>query len=112
MKNKNICIIGSGSWGCALAIHLAKMGHKIKMWSFSQQEAQMINEEKINELIKTVDEKINIARDNILNGLFDINPKRLNGENVSCLYCPFIDICYHQAKDIVDIGGDDDASVD
>lgn len=46
MKNKNICIIGSGSWGCALAIHLAKMGHKIKMWSFSQQEAQMINEEK------------------------------------------------------------------
>ena len=74
--------------------------------------AKMINEEKINELIKTVDEKINIARDNILNGLFDINPKRLNGENVSCLYCPFIDICYHQAKDIVDIGGDDDASVD
>ena len=27
---KNIAIIGSGSWGIALAIHLSKMGHKVK----------------------------------------------------------------------------------
>lgn len=74
--------------------------------------SKMINEEKINELIEIVDEKINLARDNILNGSFDINPKRLDGENVGCLYCPFIDICYRQEKDIVDIGGDDNASVD
>jgi glycerol-3-phosphate dehydrogenase (NAD(P)+) len=31
---KNISIIGSGSWGTALAIHLAKMGHNVKMWSY------------------------------------------------------------------------------
>ena len=74
--------------------------------------SKMINDGKIEELIETVDEKINIACDNILNGLFDINPKRLDGENVGCLYCPFIDICYRQEKDIVDIGGDDNASVD
>ena len=74
--------------------------------------SKMINDGKIEELIETVDEKINIACDNILNGLFDINPKRLDGENVGCLYCPFIDICYRQEKDIVDIGGDEDASVD
>ena len=74
--------------------------------------SKMINDGKIEELIETVDEKINIACDNILNGLFDINPKRLDGENVGCLYCPFIDICYRQEKDIVDIGGDKDASVD
>ena len=43
---KNICIIGSGSWGCALAIHAAKMGHNIKMWSFSQEEANLINKER------------------------------------------------------------------
>lgn len=74
--------------------------------------SKMINDEEIDKLIETVDEKINFARDNILNGSFDINPKRLDGENIGCLYCPFIDICYRQEKDIVDIGGDDNASVD
>ena len=43
---RKIAIIGSGSWGVALAIHLAKMGHKIKMWSYSQEEAELINKEK------------------------------------------------------------------
>ena len=43
---KTIAIIGSGSWGVALAIHLAKMGNKIKMWSFNEEEAKLINEEK------------------------------------------------------------------
>ena len=43
---KNIAIIGSGSWGVALAIHLAKMGHKVKIWSFEQEEADLINNEK------------------------------------------------------------------
>ncbi len=43
---KNICIIGSGSWGVALAIHLAKMGNKVKIWSFLEEESRMINEEK------------------------------------------------------------------
>lgn len=43
---KKICIIGSGSWGVALAIHAAKMGHEVKIWSFKQEEADMINKEK------------------------------------------------------------------
>ncbi len=43
---KNIAIIGSGSWGVALAIHLAKMGNKIKIWSYDKQEADLINNEK------------------------------------------------------------------
>ena len=42
---KNICIIGSGSWGAALAIHAAKMGHKVKLWSFSEEERDLINNE-------------------------------------------------------------------
>lgn len=44
--NKRICIIGSGSWGTALGIHLAKLGHNIKMWSYMQEEANMINNER------------------------------------------------------------------
>ncbi|MBO5413357.1 MAG: NAD(P)-dependent glycerol-3-phosphate dehydrogenase [Clostridia bacterium] len=43
---KNISIIGSGSWGTALAIHLAKKGHNVKMWSFSEDEAKLINNER------------------------------------------------------------------
>ena len=43
---KNIAIIGSGSWGVALAIHMAKLGHNIKIWSFLQEEADLINNEK------------------------------------------------------------------
>ena len=45
MKRK-IAIIGSGSWGCALAIHAAKMGHDVKIWSFSQEEADIINQKR------------------------------------------------------------------
>ena len=43
---KTIAVIGSGSWGVALSIHLAKMGHKVKIWSFEQEEADLINNEK------------------------------------------------------------------
>ncbi len=43
---KNIAIIGSGSWGVALSIHLAKLGNKIKIWSFSEEEKDLINNEK------------------------------------------------------------------
>lgn len=43
---KKVTIIGSGSWGIALAIHLAKMGHKVKVWSFAKEEADLINNER------------------------------------------------------------------
>ncbi len=43
---KKIAIIGSGSWGVALAIHLAKMGHSIKIWSYMEEEANLINKER------------------------------------------------------------------
>ena len=42
----NIAIIGSGSWGVALAIHLASIGHKVKIWSFMEEERDLINNEK------------------------------------------------------------------
>ena len=45
-KMKQIAIIGSGSWGVALAIHLAKNGNKVKIWSFSEDEANLLNNEK------------------------------------------------------------------
>lgn len=43
---KNIAIIGSGSWGAALGIHLANLGHNVKMWSFNDEEKDLINRER------------------------------------------------------------------
>ena len=43
---KTIAIIGSGSWGVALGIHLAKYGNKVKIWSFDKEEADLINVDK------------------------------------------------------------------
>lgn len=43
---KNIAIIGSGSWGVALAVHLANVGHNVKIWSFAEDERDIINNEK------------------------------------------------------------------
>ena len=35
---KKVAVIGTGSWGVALATHLAKLGNEVKMWSFSEEE--------------------------------------------------------------------------
>lgn len=43
---RNIAIIGSGTWGVALAIHLANLGNNIKIWSFAEEEAKAINEDR------------------------------------------------------------------
>lgn len=43
---KKIAIIGSGSWGSALGIYLAGNGNKVKIWSFSEEEKNVINNEK------------------------------------------------------------------
>lgn len=48
----NVAIIGSGSWGVALAIHLAKLGHNIKIWSFDEEEKRIINEERRCKFLK------------------------------------------------------------
>ena len=43
---KKIAIIGSGSWGCALAIHLANLGNEIRLWTFLEEELNLINNER------------------------------------------------------------------
>ena len=44
----NISIIGSGSFGTALAIMLANMGHRVCLWSFSEDECASLIKRKEN----------------------------------------------------------------
>ena len=44
--NKTVAIIGSGSWGVALGNHLGEMQNKVKIWSFSEEEKDYINNKK------------------------------------------------------------------
>ena len=43
MNNNKIAVIGSGSWGLALANHLAFKGNDVKVWSFTEEEKDLIN---------------------------------------------------------------------
>ena len=43
---KNIAIIGSGSWGVALGVHLASVGNNVKIWSFMEEERDIIKKKK------------------------------------------------------------------
>ena len=43
---KKIAIIGAGSWGSALAIYLAKQGHEVKLWSYNDDERDLINNKR------------------------------------------------------------------
>lgn len=63
--------------------------------------SKVLSDEEINEMMKLTHEKIMEAVNNILEGNFSINPKILNGKNVSCEHCHFKDICYHDDKNNV-----------
>ena len=43
---KNIAVLGSGGWGVALSLILHKNGHNVKIWSYSEEEKNLINNEK------------------------------------------------------------------
>ena len=43
---RKIAVIGSGSWGVALSVYLASRGNEVKIWSFSEEEINLINNEK------------------------------------------------------------------
>lgn len=57
---KTVAVIGSGSWGVALAIHLAKKGNRVNIWSFDQTEADLINNDKKCKFLPEVDLPKNI----------------------------------------------------
>ena len=63
--------------------------------------AKVLSYEQMDKLISIIDDKIDEARDNILMGNFDINPKQIDFDKVGCNYCKFKDICYRCESDFV-----------
>ena len=73
--------------------------------------SKLLSRSRMKELIKIVEEKINEASSNILNGKFDVNPKRIDGKNISCTYCPMRDLCYMRDNNIVTLNTSDNSKV-
>ena len=75
--------------------------------------SKVLNDEQINFIIDTVDNKIDEAYIKIKNGEFDINPKRIGGINKGCEFCKYKDLCFMKENDIVNLkevkfGGEDE----
>ena len=56
--------------------------------------SKVLASDEIDTIINNTDKLIDAATDGILEGDFEINPKIIDGENVSCSFCEYRDICY------------------
>jgi len=43
-----ITVVGAGAWGTALAMHLARQGHAVRMWAFEEDAAREIDTQHTN----------------------------------------------------------------
>lgn len=98
---KKVAIIGSGSWGVALGIHLASLGHQVKIWSFDKEEARLINEEKKCKFLPmaTIPENVECKNDfkEVIEGadfILHVTPSKFTRDTVK-QYKQFID-CANQ----------------
>lgn len=86
---KTIAIIGSGSWGVALAIHLNKLGNKVKLWAFSAEDYKTIAEERKCRFLPgiTIPENIDVSTEykDVIEGsdiILHVTPSKFTRENI------------------------------
>lgn len=65
--------------------------------------SKVYSDDEFDEFIKLANDKILEASKDILKGDFKINPIMVNGENKSCKYCEYRDICFRRNKDLRNI---------
>ena len=63
--------------------------------------AKLLSEEQEEDLIELVDVFIHKTKDGIMEAQFDIAPKRIKGNDVSCTFCKYKDICFKKYEDYV-----------
>ncbi len=44
-----ITVLGAGSWGTALAIHLARAGHNVLLWGNEEEHIKLLTEQRCNQ---------------------------------------------------------------
>ena len=49
MKSSTIAILGAGSWGTAVAIHLAEDGHKVMLWGHDKNHVNEMSQKRSNQ---------------------------------------------------------------
>lgn len=54
VKSMKTAVVGSGSWGTALALCLLNNGHNVTLWSHNPQKAEEISKSRINPSLKDV----------------------------------------------------------
>ena len=83
--------------------------------------SKVLSEEEMQKISKIVEDNIVKAIGLIKIGDFNINPKRIENNDIGCMYCPFKDICFHterdvkilkEYKDLEFLRGDEDAKMD
>ena len=63
--------------------------------------SKILDSKQLLELVDYTKNIIEEKTDSILEADFRIDPKVYNGENISCRYCGFKDICFHKDYDLV-----------
>ncbi len=65
LKKQKIAILGAGSWGTAIAIHLHKLGHEVKMWEYYSENVALMNRTGRNPLLAgiPIPKQITISND-------------------------------------------------
>lgn len=48
MEKSTIAVLGTGSWGTAIAVHLAKAGHAVRLWGRRQDFVAELIEDRVN----------------------------------------------------------------
>ena len=83
--------------------------------------SKLLSSEDFGKIYQITEGNINKAIQNILNCDFEIKPKRIDNENISCKNCIFKDLCFKKEEDIQNLkntkiseilGGEEDAQMD
>ena len=92
-----IAILGGGSWGTALAVHLARKNNQINIWEFFSEQAKKMQEERICPLLPDVPLPNNIF---VSSKMEDV----LSESELVLLVVPSdkIEVTINQAKDLLE----------
>ncbi len=46
MKKERVAVLGGGTWGATLAVHLAKLGHDVMIWEYAKDVADFLRKQR------------------------------------------------------------------